>query len=61
MKLTKLIDPDKVNFVCPRCQQIYYQADHEDFNSNPKAVTKDARRYKGHYHSCKKRNNQRRK
>jgi len=53
MNLSKNIREDKVNFVCPRCQKIYYQADHDDFNKDQRGVTKDARRYKSHYHSCK--------
>jgi len=47
------IKDDKVNFVCPWCQKIYYQADHEDFNQDPHKVTTEARMYKKHYHSCK--------
>lgn len=63
MNLTKNIDPTKVNFVCPRCQRIYYQADIEDFNENSRKVTADAKRYKSHYHSCKRKpfNQQRKK
>jgi hypothetical protein len=52
MNISKTIDPTKVNFVCPRCQRIYYQTSFEAFNKSPKAVTADARRYKAHYHSC---------
>ncbi len=61
MKMSKTLSDTKVNFVCPRCQQIYYQEDKGTFNSDPKKVAREAKVYKGHYHSCRKRKNNSRK
>ena len=48
------IKNEKVNFVCHRCQRIYYQADVADFNEDTKRTERQAYEYKKHYHSCKK-------
>lgn len=47
------IKDNKVNFVCHRCQRVYYQAEVDDFNESPKRTERQAYEYKKHYHSCK--------
>jgi hypothetical protein len=49
------IDDSKANFVCPRCQRIYYQIDKATFDANPAKGTREAYEYKKYYHNCKRR------
>lgn len=44
----------EVNFVCPRCQRVYYRADMDQFNDDRQTCVRDAKVYKKHYHSCKR-------
>ena len=50
-----VINMKKVNFVCPRCQKVYYQADHDDFDEDRKGSVRAANAYRKYYHSCKAR------
>jgi len=50
----RTIKEDSANFICPRCQGIYYQMPMEDFNDSPAKAEKTAREFKKYYHKCGK-------
>ncbi len=52
MKLKNYLLDGYVNFVCHKCQQVYYQIPLEEYEMNAGKTTRDARKYKQYYHKC---------
>lgn len=52
MSKRKELRENRVQWVCPRCQSIYYEMKHGEFDADRIGATKEANRIKRTTHRC---------